>query len=364
MHTHTPPRLSSSSDTGPKGGRRRGVKGGPHRSGAVAAAVIVAAVLLALLARRAPAPRDHVQLERIPSTDGGRWAEEGFVEMVAPIRPPSSPDASVAIEIWLRLPLDGLIDLAGPGARDLVLPVGTEADRVEVLRRPEGEAQVLDVRGTRLGPDAQQFHVFRPVDGELLGLSWPRGDDEAQGSADERLAELVRPDELARMRRLNQCAGCHGANKPVSDRVDEGGLPHRATDAQGFYGVRAVLEKSLPLERSRPRDMNVDQPFVHVFCPSSVGPPTIVRREGGAQRVDCADGAVAWAELDVVSALAAGDEYAGRVCRSRGELRARMTARAAEAFSDAFAACGGETGTSSTPLEERKGIDPWTRASK
>src|SRR5262249_8092262 len=91
------------------------------------------------------------RIERIEVTDPARfWIVSGFVEMVAPIRPPTSRDAQDRSEIWLQLPDDAplTVEPRGDGRTLLRLPAGAAVDRVERWLG-DGVHRVVDVRGTR-----------------------------------------------------------------------------------------------------------------------------------------------------------------------------------------------------------------------
>ena len=75
--------------------------------------------------------RDVVQRIRIAEPDG-HWAREGFVEMVPPVRLPSSSAEAEDVAIWLRIPQGGRIETRWDERRGdwvLVFPPGTVADR-------------------------------------------------------------------------------------------------------------------------------------------------------------------------------------------------------------------------------------------
>lgn len=283
------------------------------------------------------------------------WAARGFTRMTGPLRPPTSRHDRDEIEVWLKLPDGGVIDLSSaPGRRHLALPAGTIIDRVESVGVEGGPTRVDDVRGTLLEADGRQrFHVLRRADDSLVGLSWLRGSATAQSRADASLAEWLEGRgadrrEQRRLVELNQCARCHGFDKPVSPVANERGLPNRATDLHGFYQVEGVLLDEAPAETARPRDTNLDDPFIVHRC--AAGEPPIRVQDERVTHLRCADGGPPVGRLDVARALAAGDAHAAEVCASRAFLRAHMSAPARQAFSDAFAVCG-------IPTESVEGVE-------
>ncbi len=268
-----------------------------------------------------------------------QWSEEGFVELVPPIRPPTSSDGSDRITVWIRLPAGAQIRTENTsGEPRLRMPIGAELDRVEVTQHGDcASAVVEDVRGTRFQADGEVFHVFRRREGLLWGLEWARGDAVAQLEADQLLAARLPQGVRDRLVQLNQCAGCHVSDKPPSSRAGEDELPHRKTDASGLYQPQSVLERESPVEFSRPHDPNLADPFVRTRC--ATGELTM-REVRGSKSPRCTDGSVPLARLDVQSALAAGDEHARAVCASRSFLWKHLDEAGRAAFAEAFLDCG------------------------
>src|SRR6185436_17821893 len=100
---------------------------------------------------------------------------------------------------------------------------------------------------------------------------------------------------LPKFRKLNQCAGCHLHDKPEKAAGEKSFLPNRMSDAMGFYAVQTVLEATSPIERSRPNDLNLDDPFIQFTCDS--GAPERVG-EGGKKTLKCDDLSVPHGTLD------------------------------------------------------------------
>lgn len=228
------------------------------------------------------------------------------------------------------------------GRLTLALPPGTVADRVESIG-----TTVVDMRGTRLAPDGRQwFRLLRSevddVPGAVSGFEWIRGDEESQGAARDLLgAPLLRRYGQRAARRfaaLTACANCHPPDKRPTYRDGQEGLPNRETDSSGFYQVLAVLSDEAPLETYRPRDLNVDDPFVHVRWDGGAE-PRVRRLPRGAVHVTCADGSPPRGRLDLVAALRAGDARARAVCRARAKLAHHMDDAARRRFDSSLRAC-------------------------
>jgi hypothetical protein len=285
------------------------------------------------------------------------WAGGGFVEMVPPIRLPTSLGGYDHITVWLRVPDGRPVRVEHDGERlTLVYPPGTVADRVE-MREPshiDGAHawRVTDVRGTRLDDDGRErFHVLQAAarDGlSLAGFEWRRDDPSGVRAANAGLEELLRRGRLRdvderkraqaidRLLRLNDCQPCHEHDRSERTRYTEGG-PRRATDRAGFYVILSVLADAAPLENHRPREANVDDPFVTVSCGEDEA--SLVTTDTGP-RYTCPDDRVPFARMDVARALAAGQPHAGAVCSSRRYLHEHMDDEARAAFAPSFAECG------------------------
>jgi hypothetical protein len=226
------------------------------------------------------------------------------------------------------------------------------SDRVESICSPgtDENCRVVDVRGTTFAAGGSElFHVYQPdpaaPDARMLGWEWRRGAATEQSAATTNLVALLRPRGTEQQRRsfverfsqLNDCVACHTHGKPEA-QSGETFLPRRATDASGLYGPQTVLADAAPTETHRPRDRNVDQPFVAVACH---GGSAVLEDHGrGARRWVCADGSVPVATLALHHALAAHDPHAAAVCGSRQYLFDHMSAAARQPFAAAFRACG------------------------
>lgn len=287
-----------------------------------------------------------VSLDQTPSP----WADA--IELVPPVRLPVAADGDSRIRIFLRLPPQGSIT-AEDGPASLTLPAGARLDRVEYVRSGDDAPwTVIDVRGTRLTEDGQRFHALRPVDARLhaplKGAEWARGQPQDRRAARDRMAALLRraarpPDqpplgEAARERYLanHDCARCHRARQPTESHLDARGEPARPTDAHGFYALRAVLSDEGLVCRARPRDLNVDDPFVTARCGDSEA--DVVRADGVPQ-YDCPGDRVPVGRRAMARGVEDGDAYTLRVCASRRALAARMDAATRARFAAVLDVC-------------------------
>jgi hypothetical protein len=328
----------------------------------VAVALVVASAAFAIARRSAPAesalPRlpDGVRYET-SSRRADDWRREGYVEMVSPIRPPTSDDGRVKIAVFVRWPTQALIRaVQRDGEWTLVVPDGTEADRVELLADDPGDAEatdswrVLDVRGITFEAAGQRLRVLRPRDvggRDLLGITWSR---ERQGAATALLGALVlgrnvaapaeasaRERAAAHVRSLNDCPSCHTPYAGGRHRRGDPGVVNRAADGSGLIQLSSVLRDRLPFETYRPRDANAGDPYIARFCGS-------VRVDSSVLR--CLDGSVLEGELDIRTALVHRDPHALRVCESRRQLGAHLDDAGRNAFRASLAECGDGTASS------------------
>lgn len=292
------------------------------------------------------------------------WTKEnGFVEMVSPIKRPSTLNAQSRIQEFLKLPSDGLIDVTfvdEPKRPLLLHPKGTRADRVEsrfVYTHTGMQWTIADVRGGEIQAEGQGFHVLRPrrsgPGSALFGYGWQKGDHAANERAHDAIISAMKefgagfvyqpsPRQLPRridgFKGFSSCAQCHQLARPPRLRADEPS-PFRGSDASGFFAVQTVLENVGPLELYRPHDVNHLSPYISIECSNA---ETAERQtsENGSVRFTCPDGIIPYARFDLAGALAAGDVHAEQVCRSRRYLYAHFTQRAQAAFSERFKECG------------------------
>jgi hypothetical protein len=281
-----------------------------------------------------------------PST---HWRDNGFTAMTPPVHLPSDESGRDRIVVWLKLGAGTIGARVVDGEARLVFPAGTIADRVETV----GDA-VMDVRGTTLDESGERFHVYVPVDeapSALIGWEWRRSDDGAEHDATDALLARLRttqrrmhgsapPTEpelaqtLRQYEKNNNCGACHVHEKPLATT---GNVVHRATDENGFFVPLSVLTDESPLERHRPWDVNADDPFLDVMCPS--GGKARLAQMNSRRQFACPDFEIPLGRLDFARALAAGDGHAREVCRSRRFLFDHMDQSARAAFAHAFAEC-------------------------
>jgi hypothetical protein len=105
-----------------------------------------------------------------------------------------------------------------------------------------------------------------------------------------------------------------------------------------------VLQDRITLNRERPRDQNVDDPYISFLCQSLTGAPDqpaeIATLPNGTRGPKCGPDTFPVGALDMKRAFAARDEHALTVCASRDALYRHMNQLAREAFGTAFAECG------------------------
>ena len=287
------------------------------------------------------------------------WAQS-YTAMVPSIRLPTTHAGDDLIQVWMRLPTGGKVDvhyLHDQERFTLIFPPGTRSDRVEYFLVPDADgAEVwspVDVRGTTIEADgSQRFHVLRPLDDRvgaaLVGWSWPRDDELAQRAVDRKLRQLVkkvrRPPnkppmdeaEARSMVEFNHCAECHQPNLQRARFASQRSL-ERATDAMGFFVPHAVVQDRCVVANHRPRDLNSEDPFVSVTCDEG---PARLRNDVGHEYYVCPDDGVPMGARDVEAALRSGQEYTQRMCAARRYLYQHMTEQARDAFASAFRACG------------------------
>lgn len=280
--------------------------------------------------------------------DPEQWRDGGFVELVTPVRPPTTDDGAAHIVVVLKLP-DGAplrLDAAHPLSFDL--PVGTVASRVEysgTAHAPDAQVdpswRVLDVREFEWTADGVDCSVRRPDgDGKLVGLRWRCGED-ADARAGERLATYAREGRFAgprgdrgrarsaqRVQLLNACSACHQASRAEDRRVTA--LVQRGTDASGLFSLAAVFRDEDPVERYRPVDTNAGDPVMTPICPGSAIDVVAAR---------CQDGLRPRLRVDVARGVRDGAPHVRRLCESRRQLADRLDARGRTAIASALAVC-------------------------
>ena len=299
---------------------------------------------------------DRLPVVRISIEDPvGHWQRDGFVEMVPPVRLPSSTADADDVAVWLRIPDSGVIETRWSEARAdwvLVFPPGTEADRVE--QRGSGARRgVVDVRGTRLGDAGEEWmHTLRRTGPEpaapLFGYEWPRSDPSAHAAATEKLlAELAtlppaksmgdaaRDRMLDGIRRKNQCVECHVYQRPDNRTEAEHGLVNRGTDGSGFFTPQTVLADAVVLERYGGWDRNLDDPAIQIECPDGRAATRASRSK--RVRAVCRNTTVPRGRLDYA---ALPRERLDGLCRARRYLFDHLDAQGREVYAAALEPCG------------------------
>ncbi|MCA9711690.1 MAG: hypothetical protein KDK70_37995 [Myxococcales bacterium] len=280
-------------------------------------------------------------------------ADEGFVPLVPPVHLPSSSPERDQVEIWVKLPPDGLIDVRLDERQRPVLrfPPGTWADRVEFAGRGDAR-RIVDIRGTRIEPDERQtFYVFRPTapdpDAPLFGVEWPREDAGAHRAATERLLSKLTAlppaatmDDDARHRFLegvrvrNGCAGCHGLARPDNEIPKQHGLVDRGTDDSGLFTPQTVLWDEVALEAYGAHDRSWSDPAIEVRCGDralDAQDPQDARR--------CPDGSIAQGRLRWDATEPVARAHLAQVCEGRRILTAHMTPENRAKISPAMGPC-------------------------
>jgi hypothetical protein len=299
-------------------------------------------VLLAALAcgDKPPAGVEDLRLDA-PSD---HHARNGFVQMIAPVRlPSSSPDVD-QVEVWLRIP-DGAEIEATPGpSGELLLdfPVGTIADRVEFVGLG-AQRRVADIRGAEIVDGRQQrFHVYRPtsaIPGDpLYGVQWSWHDDAAHRAATDRL--LAKLDDayafeddtrreafLRDVRAKNACLPCHAPARPENATPREHGLVNRGTDHSGFFTPATVLRDAIPLESYGAHDGTLGDAAVKVVCAG-----------GELEGRECSNGVV---PIGHWTGAAAPADRVRMVCEARRYLVEHMSPEARARFESSLAPCNG-----------------------
>lgn len=285
----------------------------------------------------------------VSTTDDPRqWSTTGFIELVTPVRPPTSSDGSAHIVVFLRIPSEGVLTASRHTPLSLEVPTGSVAVRVEYAgTRDAPDASVdptwriLDVRQFDWLPDGMACTVLRP-DGQrqLVGLRWRCGERE-----DRRAGELLalymragrffaprseegRARSAHRIQRVNDCRACHQFER-VEDR-SVAALVQRGTDASGLFSLSSVFRDEDPVERYRPIDTNADDLTMHPVCPGS---------EIDVVAARCRDGLRPRLHVDVARGRQIRSAHVLRLCESRRQIASRLDAPALAAVAPALAAC-------------------------
>jgi hypothetical protein len=287
------------------------------------------------------------------------WNGQGYALMTPMSRDPSEKGQLRRVRTWLKVPagkkisVEFLVDQKRP---TLVFPPGTISDRSEVWSFGRETEWVVDIRGTRIAENGQQFyHVYVPTvvnnpAAQMLGYEWKRGDARQVPIVAEALVSIFnaypqvlnafpgavksKSTYLERYKKINDCFSCHVLNKP--DVIDSKTFVPRRSDSAGFFTIQAVLAESLPVSYSRDWDLNADDPFYSAWCGKE---PAELVEDMGLRGFTCKNGAVPVGRLDMSKALAARDAHALAVCDSRKYLFENMDDQARKAFHRAFVEC-------------------------
>ena len=292
-----------------------------------------------------------------------------YLELVPPIRLPSSAADQAQVSIRVQLPQNaeiGVLDTElGPR---LAFPPGTVMDRLEWVGR-DPKRSLADVRGTRIDAAGREWHhnyrrTRLEADAPLLGYEWPVDDAAATKVAVDALIEDLRTLPPAskmrsvekRTRYLNglrakaDCLKCHTPSRAENAYAMQHGLINRPTDASSFFTPQTIFDTRTLLEDYGAFDPNLApsvsstdapamavDPFTHFECPNGA-PARAMKQEKGRVRVVCDEG-LARARYDLGAALAAGEAHAKRVCASRLALARHLDAKATRIFEDAIRIC-------------------------
>lgn len=281
------------------------------------------------------------------------WEQKGFVMLVPSVRMSIPPGGSAGTVVYFKVPGDESISLERHPSPEIPasfeFPPGTEAQRVAFLVGSDsfGEPtiEILDIRGTRIGEDGEQYyHVLRPIGSELAGYEWKRGDDDGRMAATRMLLEEMsrQPNPpsagaMARIAVLNHCEFCHVEDKGPSPPSSE--LPPWPTDGSGFYVPLGVVFDHAPLStQPELHDPNADDPYVETTCEDD-RPPT-VGGEPHNRFFTCKDeDGSPVGRRDIRRGLVEEDSYTTAVCSSRKFLAERMDEHARTAFAPLFQEC-------------------------
>ena len=289
-----------------------------------------------------PPPRLPADFEWLQTTnDPLQWHRTGYVEVVTPVRPPTSQDTKAHIAVVVRVP-DGSRIIDGRW------PVGSAAARVEYAgpaNAPDAPVaaswRVLDVRAFEWTPSGRQCSVLRPNrDGQLVGLRWPCSIEN-----DQRASELLRQFVLeqrfaspsgpaARQRAadhlasINRCIACHQPNR--NEDRSPAALVQRGTDTEGLFSIRSAFRDEDPIERYRPVDNNRSDANVVLVCPrSELDLATGLCRDGQRPRL----------RYDLAAGRNANAAHALQLCATRHKLAAFFDDSTRAALQPALAVC-------------------------
>jgi hypothetical protein len=319
------------------------------------ACLMVSVGVVPALAATAPGQAIRLHAVRWPNRLD-YWRQVGFVDMEPPVRLPTDKSIQEYVMVWLRIPAGkkiGVRWLPREKRYTLTFPPGTVADRIDggvnqkqAMFTLDG---IADVRGATIAADGGTWwHVYEPVPGKspkwLSGYAWLRTGRAGDDLAADHLIKLYYPgaperakSEMAEFRELNQCGACHRPDRPIPTTADNAGDSFAETDMDGFYQPITVLTDSMTLVNDRPWDLNVDDPYITVWCGKRKAKLTV--RGDAYRRYICPDHVAPVGKLDMAAALAHKDPHALKVCAARRYLYRHMAAKDRRDFAGGFAEC-------------------------
>ena len=149
--------------------------------------------------------------------------------------------------------------------------------------------------------------------------------------------------EVMKLIELNHCENCHYPNRYEAVWKESSHLPHRNTDASGFYTPLSVLSDQAPLPETRARDLNMEDPFIDFTCVDGNEP--IIRNKISFHPMYCQDGMAVLAVRNIKEGIRSEDSYTSKICDSRYYLYRHMDLSAKKIFSAYIAECENQENT-------------------
>ncbi len=306
----------------------------------------VVAILMVVACRHAPDEPPAVPNDMRWVTTGDdplQWKADGFIELITPVRPPTTEDGTAHIVVVMKVPPGELITAAR-------MPIGTTAARVE-YSGPAGSPdapvdrtwRVLDVRQFEWTTTGIDCLVLRPDgDGRLVGLRWTCG-EAADARAGVLLAGFMREERFKgprgesarersahRIQLVNACRSCHRFERAEDRSV--AALVQRGTDASGLFSVRSVFRDEDPVERYRPVDANAGDPTMTPVCPDS---------EIDVAAARCRDERRPRLRVEIPRGLRDKAPHVVQLCAARQALARWLDPAMRATIQPALAVCGG-----------------------
>lgn len=277
-----------------------------------------------------------------------QWRDGGFLELITPVRPPTTADGTAHIVVVLKLPAAPPLRISASTPLSFAIPVGTISARVEYAgsaNEPDAGVaswwRVLDVRQFEWTPAGIDCSVLRPDgDGHLVGLRWRCG-EAADARAGELLASLALGEWFAGPRSrggrerqahglqiVNDCRACHSFGRSEDRRTTA--LVQRGTDMAGLFSLAAVFRDEDPVERYRPVDTNAGDPVMVPVCPGN---------EIDVANARCEDGLRPRLRVDLSRGMREGSRHVQQLCSTRHQIVAALDAASRPVLASALAAC-------------------------